>query len=191
MKTIEMIIECPSCKGTGVYLGLAESKGVAVVCNKCKGTGAYNYVYSYNEFTGRKIKDNVKRVYLSGGVYKIGLGKLNFGDGIGEIDMDKEGVSYAKFLNGKMPTHIKKLGCPMLVDQGACHEIKGFTEECDKLNNGWVNYIPECKYSPFKEKCWERFEKEEDTTEFTEQKYATPATAFPAHIELNDIKGLI
>jgi hypothetical protein len=158
MKKIEMTIECPSCKGTGVYTGMAEGGGAAVVCSKCNGTGAYKYSYSYNEFTGRKKREDVKRVYLRGMGYKIGLGKINF-DGIGEIDMDKEGVSYEEFLRGKMPTYIKKLGCPMLADQSACHEIKGFTKECDRLNGGWIGYIPECKYRDNKDKCWERFEK--------------------------------
>ena len=38
MKTIDMMIECPSCKGTGVYSGMGENKNVAVVCYKSKGT---------------------------------------------------------------------------------------------------------------------------------------------------------
>lgn len=158
MKKIEMTIECPHCGGTGIYAGMGEGDGTAVICYYCKGTGAYEYSYSYKDFTGRKERDGVKRVYLKGMGYKLGLGKINFTGG-GEIDMDKEGVSYSEFLDGKKPTHIKKLGCPMLADQGACHDIKGFTDECERLHGGWVGYIANCKYRNNKDKCWERFEK--------------------------------
>lgn len=34
MKNIDLIIECPSCSGTGIYSGLGESDDCAVVCNK-------------------------------------------------------------------------------------------------------------------------------------------------------------
>ncbi len=157
MKKIEMQIECPNCGGTGLYQGMGEGNGAAVICHTCNGTAKKTFKYSYNEFTGRKIRKGVHRVYLSGMGYKIATGKLNFANGIGEIDMDKEGVSYAEFLNGKMPEHIKRLGCPMTADQGACHEIKGFVNKCEELNGGWIGRITSCKYQPNKLECWERF----------------------------------
>ena len=73
--------------------------------------------------------------------------------------MDKEGVSYQQFLDGKMPKHIKTLECPMLADQGACHEIKGFVDECQKLHGGWIGSITSCNHYRMKSECWERFEK--------------------------------
>ena len=36
---IEFDCECESCKGTGLYVGMAEREGSAVVCHTCKGTG--------------------------------------------------------------------------------------------------------------------------------------------------------
>ena len=135
-KKIEMEIECPSCDGTGIYKGMAEVDGTGVICNSCKGTGAIIYSYSYKDFTGKRMRYDIKRVYLNGCGYKLGLGIINYTN-IGNIDMDKEGVSYSEFLDGKMPTHIKKLGCPMSTDQGACHKIKGFTDECNRLNGGY------------------------------------------------------
>jgi len=158
MKKIEMEIECPACSGTGLYQGIGEGKQVAVICNKCKGTGSFLYVFSYNIFTKRKIKKGIERVYLNSMGYKINLGKIKFENGIGEIDMNKEGISYLEFLNGKMPKPIKKLGCPMLHDQSACHSIKGFVDVCNKLNGGWLSYIPNCKNKENKNKCWGRFE---------------------------------
>jgi len=157
MREIRMLIECPDCKGTGVYSGMGESKNTAVVCNRCKGTGKYEYVYTYNEFTGRKKNDLIKRVYLKGYGYKIGLGKIDF-KGIGEIDMDKEGVSYEDFLNDKMPKHIQRLGCPMLADQGACHSIEGFINRCNAFNGGWLSLITDCKNKHNSCECWELFE---------------------------------
>ncbi len=159
METIKMQIECPYCKGTGVYVGMAEGRGAAVMCHRCDGTGAYEYSYSYNEYTGRKVKEGVSRVYLSSGGYKIGTGEINF-DGIGEIDMDKEGISYLDFINGKKPEHIKKLLCPMQADQIACHNKEGFVDECNKLNGNRISMLTECKMQPEKGKCWERFENE-------------------------------
>ena len=81
MKKIEMEIECPSCGGTGLYQGMGEGKGTAVICHSCEGSGSYMYSYSYNDFTGRKIKEGIQRVYLTGFGYKLGLGKINFAGG--------------------------------------------------------------------------------------------------------------
>lgn len=156
MKEIRMIIQCPSCNGTGVYVGLGEGEGTAVVCSTCKGRGWYEYVYNYNEFSGRKHKDGVDRVYLDGYGYKLGSGKINF-DGVGEIDMDREGVSYKEFVAGKMPTHIEKLGCPMTADQGKCHDINGFVDRCNSFNGGWLNTLADCKNMNNKAECWEIF----------------------------------
>lgn len=156
MEKIDKVIECPTCEGTGIYKGMAEGPGMGVICYRCKGTGAFHYVYEYKPFTGRKIREDIKRVYKKGTQYKIGLGVIEF-EGIGKIDMDKEGVSYKEFLKGKMPKHITKLECPMLADQGACHKIEGFTKKCNELNGGWIGHITRCKFYPRKEECWTRF----------------------------------
>jgi hypothetical protein len=155
MKTIEMEIECPACNGTGVYTGMAERGGAAVVCRQCKGTGAYQYKYSYNEFTGRKQRDDVKRVYKGGYGYVIATGIIAFGKTA--VDMDKEGVSYSDFLSGEMPSHTTTIACPMLADQGACHDIKGFVDECMELHGGWIGNISQCNNQCNKADCWDRF----------------------------------
>lgn len=157
MKTVEMKIECPACRATGVYQGMGEGKGAAVVCRQCEGTGAYEYKYSYNDFNGMKPAQNVERVYLSGYGYKIAAGKIPFHDH-GEIDMDLEGVSYEEFQAGEMPGHIKTLACPMLADQGACHKLDGFIDECMEINEGWIGSISNCKGQCKKFQCWKRFE---------------------------------
>ena len=159
MKKIEMVIQCQSCKGTGVYVGMAERGGAAVVCHTCRGTGKYNYKFEYEEFTELKEKDGVKRVYKQSYGYVIAPGKLDFKK-IGEIDMDYEGVSYKSFRSGKMPEHIKSLACPMLADQGACHSIKGFVGECENLDGAGLlgRQLSRCNNQPKKLACWQRFE---------------------------------
>ena len=159
MEKIEMEIECPECSGTGVYMGIGERGGAAVVCTKCNGSGKCLYRYQYKKFTGRKIDEKVKRVYLRGMGYCISTGIVTMKDSGITIDFDKEGVSYQEFLNGTIPKHIKSLGCPMLADQSACHGIDGFTSECNKLNGGYVSLITNCKHKSKMHECWNRFEK--------------------------------
>lgn len=130
-----MVIECKSCEGTGVYVGMAERNGAAVICTTCNGTGKYNYKFEYNEFTGLKTRENVTRVYKSGYGYVISPTQITF-EKHGEIDMSKEGVSYEEFLSGKTPNHIKQLICPMVANQSACHDIKSFVDECERLHGG-------------------------------------------------------
>ena len=158
MKEINLDIECRSCNGTGVYQGMGEYDGAGIVCYQCKGTGCEKYYFKYNEFKERKINPKVNRVFLSGYGYCIGTKPITLSNGI-FVDFSKEGVQYKEFLNGKMPKHIKQMGCPMMADQGACHSIEGFIKECKKLNGEYVEYIPNCK-CPNKEKCWDRFEKQ-------------------------------
>ena len=160
MKEIKLKIECQSCRGTGVYKGMGERDGAAVICYKCKGTGCYDYVFNYTEFTERVPAKNINRVYLDGYGYCLSDKKAVTLDNGSYVDFPNEGVSYEDFLKGKMPKHIKTMACPMMADQGACHDIKGFTEKCGKLNNGYVSFIPSCKYSTKKKTCWERFDKE-------------------------------
>lgn len=159
MKTIEMEIQCKSCDGTGVYVGMCERGGAAVVCKTCKGTGKQHFKFEYEEFTGLKSRDDVIRVYADSYGYYIAPKDVSFGAAIGKIDLRKEGVSYADFKNGVMPEHIKTLVCPMLADQGACHDIKGFVNMCEKLHGGclWGVSLAKCKNQPNKADCWERF----------------------------------
>ena len=63
MKSIT--IECPDCRGTGLYKGFMEAQGEAVICVRCSGSGAQEL--RYNEFTGRKDKTGVTRVRAGSG----------------------------------------------------------------------------------------------------------------------------
>lgn len=158
MKEMRLTIECPACGGTGVYQGMGERDGAAVVCRQCSGTGAYEYHYTYRDFSGRKKKDGVTRVYLSGYGYVIAPREVVF-ERFGKIDMAKEGISYEEFLEGAMPAHIENLVCPMIADQGACHKIPGFVDECNRLDGGYLlgRYLSDCNFQPRNSECWARF----------------------------------
>ena len=42
---LQMLIECPKCKGTGLYRGCCERGGAAVICHSCKGKGTTLFGY--------------------------------------------------------------------------------------------------------------------------------------------------
>lgn len=52
--------KCVPCKGTGVYEGYAEPKGVGVVCTGCKGTGSH--VIHYDPAEPRGEREGIVRV---------------------------------------------------------------------------------------------------------------------------------
>lgn len=157
MKKIEMDIECSSCSGTGVYVGIGERGGAGVVCYHCKGTGKYHYSFSYNEFIGRKIRSDITRVYTSSYGYVIAPEK-NININGKNVDLSKEGVAYSDFCKGEMPKHSTAFGCPMLADQAACHEIHGFVDRCNKEHGQYLSFIPQCNCND-KTACWTIFKR--------------------------------
>lgn len=144
---IEMDIQCPSCKGTGLYVGMAERDGYAVVCHQCKGTGKYHYVYEYEEFTGRKHRDDVSRVV-----------EVNPGIVIGGTALDFGGVPYARWLvRGTFPPgkEMRQYTCPAWWYQSANYNLKPKWMEC--LGCG---VFSGCKQFPLKQECWDRWDRE-------------------------------
>lgn len=90
MARIKIECECDSCGGTGVYSGMCEPKGVAVVCLGCAGTGK-SFV-SYKSFTGLKKCLGIKTVRRSRGSF--------IATGVGPTGQE---ITYQEFINGKMP----------------------------------------------------------------------------------------
>lgn len=82
--------ECGSCRGTGIYRGFAEPKGVGVVCLSCDGSGCKRI--SYTPFTARKRRDDVQTVQLSAGSLLV--------TGVGPRG---SAITYREFLEGKLP----------------------------------------------------------------------------------------
>ena len=87
METIKA--ECSSCDGTGLYRGVAEKPGTAVVCLTCKGTGCRDI--DYTPFSSRKRRSDVREVLLSRGSFIFSCGPIG------------KPISYEEFLSGKMP----------------------------------------------------------------------------------------
>jgi hypothetical protein len=90
MAKVTITVECPSCRGTGLYEGFAERKGEPVVCLNCDGSGAVKL--SYTPFTGRKQKRGVKVVRFSRGGFLL--------TGVGGVDGSE--MTYKEFLE-KVP----------------------------------------------------------------------------------------
>jgi len=91
MSQVTVEVECKDCKGTGLYRGFAEPKGIAVVCLKCDGTGKVSLTYT--PFTERKRRDDVNTVRRSAGTF--------IGAAVGPTGGS---ISYEEFLAGKMPS---------------------------------------------------------------------------------------
>lgn len=152
MRTIE--IECPSCRGTGVYVGMGEGGGAAVVCYVCKGTG--HTTYSYKPFTGRKHRDDVKRVYPSGCGYKICADDITTEDGT-TIHFSKYGADYDSwFYDGVQPRPIEELTCPYIYDRTDI-------DKCSKFPLGFK--LDNCPRYDNKDKCWKIYWEEKGGVE--------------------------
>jgi hypothetical protein len=156
----EATIECPSCGGTGIYQGMAERDGAAVICYSCNGTGFKHIKQEYNKFTGIKKNLKVKRVYKTCGGYGI-----SSNDTIGKdgqlIQFSKAGASYEDWLNDNTIElkPIKELHCPLI------HYQQGTTIGENLKSRGPCNTkcrldILECSKKN-KAECWIEF-KEED-----------------------------
>lgn len=82
--------ECRECRGTGLYHGVAEPEGVAVICVCCRGTGCA--VIEYTPFVERKQRDDIQTVRLS---------RARF---IGLCSSMGDSVTYDEFMSGNIPS---------------------------------------------------------------------------------------
>lgn len=85
MKRIKQ--ECDSCSGSGLYSGMCEGPGEAVVCLSCEGKGWY--WYEYRSFNGRKRKRGIKEIHFSRGSF-IGTGVGAIGDRMTYAQFEKK-----------------------------------------------------------------------------------------------------
>jgi hypothetical protein len=152
MERIELDVKCPDCGGTGLYVGMGEKIGAAIVCYKCNGTGKYHFVYQYEKFIKREDKTGIKRVY-----------KCNPGICIGENDKirleDFGGVDYTQWIkNGKFPekSEDRKYTCPAWWYQTSDYKKKPDWNECLPCGS-----FSNCDHFIDKAQCWDRFDKEQ------------------------------
>ena len=90
---MDILTECGSCGGTGLYRGMCESEGTAVICINCGGTGAEKH--TYKEYTGRKHKTGVNKISYSRGSF-IGTGVGAVGDSMTYYEFEKKIPEYKK-----------------------------------------------------------------------------------------------
>ena len=146
----ESDVECYSCNGTGLYKGMAEKWASAVVCYTCNGTGKKHVKHIYNKFTGRKIRNDIKRVYKTAAGYGISDVDCN------GIKFSQAGCDYTDWLKGETPKPIKDLHCLLQhYGQGSVEIEAHFKYMCENgLRCG--EYISKCPMD--KAKCWKIFE---------------------------------
>lgn len=151
---IEFDQECKDCKGTGLYIGFAEKDGFAVVCHTCKGTGCKHVVFEYDDFEGKKKRNNVVQIV-----------ETNPGIGLGVNDeLTYEsfgGMSYKDWFEGKpfpKNSEMRKFTCPAWWYQSVDYDKK--PKWCYDIHRFVCGTFSGCSGFNCKEKCWERFDKE-------------------------------
>jgi hypothetical protein len=147
---VEFDEKCKSCKGTGLYVGIGERDGAAVVCRACDGTGKYHFKHEYEDFIGREKREKVKRVYQA----NPGIG---IGEAIGKCTLeDFGGMPYEDWLKGKPfppKSEMRKYTCPAWWYQSADYDKKPDWPEC--ILGGTFS---ECSRFYNKHKCWEKWD---------------------------------
>lgn len=151
----EVDAKCSDCKGTGLYAGMAENGGAAVVCTRCEGKGHRLLRLEWEDFDGRGMREGVTRIY-----------RANPGIVIGESEdrrtqlKDFGGMSYADWDRGfpwPEGSEDRKHTCPAWFYQAADYKLKPAWEECSS-NLG--RCFSGCDHFPSKVRCWERWDQE-------------------------------
>jgi len=149
--TFKREVECEACEGTGLYVGMAERDGAAVVCHRCAGHGSRILTVTYRDFEGRRQRNGVRRVYRTNPGICIG-------EGNGCQLTDFGGVPYQEWLDSeRFPegTEDRAHTCPAWFYQSADYEKKPDWDECmDSLGGTFST----CPHFETKAKCWERFD---------------------------------
>ena len=154
--------QCGSCNGTGLYVGVAERDGAAVVCYKCKGTGKMTLCTKWEDFEGLKERTDVARVL------KVNPGVcVGTGDGKFTLEMFG-GMPYVDWLAGDpfpKGSEMRAVTCPRWWAQSA-----GETEPKDEHEGGWCcarvgGMFSGCKRFPEKAKCWEQWDRDQEQSE--------------------------
>lgn len=147
--------ECSQCGGTGLYQGMAEKDGAAVECYICNGSGKKDIEIKYKLFNGRKIKENVNRVYKTAGGYCITDKDTE------NVKFSQYGISYQEWLDNKKPIPIYDLHCP-LQHYGQGTIIGEWLK--DKVCPNSLMMISKCNNRLHKTECWEKAIKYERET---------------------------
>jgi hypothetical protein len=150
-------IECEFCDGTGLNKGEYEEMKMscAAICSRCNGTGCIKF--EYKKFKGRKLRDDIVKVFPNSFGFVHFSDDFEFKDG-DLIHYSKYGCSYQEWLKGVFPKPVKELYCPRIYNQSLVHEILELEKKCLSSKHLYGG-ITSCKYYKDKAVCWEIFEK--------------------------------
>ena len=149
-KVFEVDRVCPRCDGTGLYVGMAERNGAAIVCRYCGGTGKDQFRLEYEPFKQRKEKRDVQRVYQTNLGIGIGIGNGHTLESFGGMPF-KEWEAGMDFPRG---SEMREYTCPAWWYQSVDYDKKPEWSIC-----GWGTFS-QCKHFQNKERCWKRWDKE-------------------------------
>jgi hypothetical protein len=151
--TLEYDCECSLCRGTGLYVGLAERDGAAVVCHTCKGTGQVKRKIVWRDFTGRKPRGGVLRVFENNPGICIGGGKDKQ-----HALSDFGGMPHDEWEAGNPfppESENRRFTCPAWWYQSVDYEKKPKWDTCIGCGS-----FSGCKHFGNKEACWARWDAE-------------------------------
>jgi hypothetical protein len=164
-KKIEFDEICRECSGTGVFVGMCERDGAAVVCHNCQGTGKFHFVHTYQEFDTRADRMDVKRVFEVNPGVMIGTANSVKGNGISLQDFG--GITYGEWRAGKgFPpgSENRRFTCPAWWYQSAGYEKKPKWNEC------CFGSFSLCSMFTRRGDCWKRWDKENPPTETSQKR---------------------
>lgn len=148
--TISYTCACSDCAASGLYQGMCERDGAAVVCRTCRGTGRREIHVSYLPFLGRRSADGVVRVYqVNPGIVVDGLGTVPGGCSREEWEQDQSAPAR---VGAEMRGHT----CPAWWYQSADYKRKPAWPECIGSRS-----FCDCPHFPAKAGCWERWDREQ------------------------------
>lgn len=150
---VSLDIECTSCKGTGLYEGMAEGPRTAVICTTCKGTGKVHYERTFNVFIKKKRAKNVERVFQVAGDFSV------YNEDIDGVNFTKAGVLYNDwFKHNKEPVPIYEIHCPLMHYYGSGKaETQIRNTLCREQRQNFRTVLSCCDVN--REKCWKAFKK--------------------------------
>ena len=151
---LEFTHACHACKATGLYIGVAERDGAAVVCHRCNGSGCARTRFEFDDFEGRRDLDGVTHVVEVNPGICIGRGPRR------EYALaDFGGIPYSAWKRGEPfpPKSENRLfTCPAWWYQSANGDLKPKWKECG------YGVFAACEHFTNKDKCWGRFDAERE-----------------------------
>ena len=155
MNVIEYDEQCQECKGTGVFVGMAERDGVGVVCYRCKGRGNRHIHIEYEPFTVRRERADVAWVIAQNPGIVVGAGG-------GYVYRDFGGMPYADWVDDKPfppQSEMRRFVCPRRwFGQG--HALYPTYEKCPNVIGGLIYKCDQWESPERWAECWARWDME-------------------------------